>query len=132
MNDQYKYFLHDTLHTMGDYRFYDLQGKFKCFIQKENHYIFPVPIVGYGRAQTDVDVLTGKDGCMLTVLQNIETGEVTKENPENWDMYNNDRFCELYGPIVPAYDSYRFNIWLVNKVGKEKAKEYHEMVNQRK
>jgi len=29
-------------------------------------------------------------------------------------------------------EDYDLLIWLVNKVGEEKAKEYHEMVNQRK
>ena len=116
-----------------DSRFYDNKGKFKCYHnQGETHIVFAVGLFGYGRPQTDVDVLTGKDGHMLIVVQNIKTGEVVKENPAMWDDRNNKRFREIYGPILPANDSYRFDIWLSEKIGPEKVKLYRAEQNKLK
>ena len=113
-----------------DSRFYDNKGKFKCYYsQGETHIVFAVGMFGYGRPQTDVDVLTGKDGNMLTVVQNIKTGEVVKENPDMWDDRNNERFREIYSPILPANDSYRFDIVLSEKIGPEKVKLYRTEQN---
>ena len=67
-----------------DSRFYDSKANFKCYHnQGDSHIVFAVPVFGYGRPQMIMDVLKGKDGNMLTVVQSIKTGEVVKENPEN-------------------------------------------------
>ena len=108
-----------------DSRFYDSKANFKCYYnQGDSHIVFVVPVFGYGRPQMIMDVLKGKDGNMLTVVQNIKTGEVVKENPENWRERDNERFREIYSPILPANDSYRFDIWLSEKIGSEKVKLY--------
>ena len=76
-----------------------------------------VPIVGLGRPQSDVDVLVGGDGNFLTVVENMATGNASKEFPSCWDNNNNERFLELYGPI--ASTSYRFDKWMDSKLYNE-------------
>ena len=71
-----------------------------------------VPICGFGRPQTDVDVLVGRDGCFLTVLEMGEAGAL-KKNAQNWDSQNWQRFRELYGPL--SSPKYRFDMWLAEK-----------------
>jgi len=113
-----------------DSRFYDNKTNFKCYHnQGDSHIVFAVSVFGYGRPQMKMDVLKGKDGNMLTVVQNIKTGEVVKENPAMWDDRNNERFREIYSPILPANDSYRFDIWLSDKIGSEKVKLYRTEQN---
>mgnify|MGYP006097804837 FL=1 len=108
-----------------DSRFYDNNGNFKCYHNQDvSHIVFAVSVSGYGRPQMIMDVLKGKDGNMLSVVQNIKTGEVVKENPENWSERDNERFREIYSTILPANDSYRFDIWLSEKIGSEKVKLY--------
>ena len=114
-----------------DSRFYDSKANFKCYHnQGDSHIVFAVPVFGYGRPQMVMDVLKGKDGNMLTVVQNIKTGEVVKENPENWRERDNGRFREIYSPS--ANDSYRFDIWLAEKIGSEKVKVYRKKQLNRK
>jgi len=98
-----------------DSRFYDENGNFlPIYSIDDNRYVSCVPIVGLGRPQSDVDVLVGSDGNFLTVIENMQTGKAEKENPENWDSKNNERFIELYGPLVST--SYRFDRWLDSKM----------------
>ena len=116
-----------------DSRFYDNKGEFKCYHnQGENHIVFAVGMFGYGRPQMALDVITGKDGNMLTVVQTIKTGEVVKENPAMWNDRNNERFREIYSPILPANDSYRFDIWLTERIRSEKVKLYRTEQNKLK
>jgi len=116
-----------------DSRFYDNKGDFKCYHnQGENHIVFAVGMFGYGRPQMALDVITGKDGNMLTVVQNIKTREVVKEKPAMWNDINNERFSEIYSPILPANDSYRFDIWLSERIGSEKVKLYRTEQNKLK
>ena len=78
-----------------DSRFYDKSGNFTpIYHVSENKFVSCVPIVGLGRPQSDVDVLVGGDGNFLTVVENMETGKAEKENPENWDAHNDERFLE--------------------------------------
>ena len=94
-----------------DSRFYDKSGNFTpIYHVSENKFVSCVPIVGLGRPQSDVDVLGGGDGNFLTVIENMQTGKAEKENPENWDARNDERFLELYGPIGST--SYRFDRWM--------------------
>ena len=98
-----------------DSRFYDENGIFlPIYSIDDSRVVSCVPIVGLGRPQTDVDVLVGGDGNFLTVVENMQTGKAEKENPENWDSKNNERFIELYGPIGST--SYRFDRWLDSKM----------------
>ena len=69
-----------------------------------------VPICGWGRPQADVDVLVGRDGCFLTVLECQKTKEVWKTRAGCWDSLNDQRFLELYGPFRSA--KYRFDMWV--------------------
>ena len=69
-----------------------------------------VPICGWGRPQADVDVLVGRDGCFLTVLECQKTKEVWKTRAGCWDSRNDQRFLELYGPFRSA--KYRFDMWV--------------------
>ena len=78
-----------------------------------------VPICGFGRPQTDVDVLVGRDGCFLTVLEMGKAGAL-KKNAQNWDSKNWERFRELYGPL--SSPKYRFDMWLAEKAQSESAK----------
>lgn len=94
-----------------DSRFYDNNGYFMpIYYSGSNKYISCIPIVGFGRPQTDVDTLIGKDGCFLTVIEDSKTGKVVKENPANWDNKNTERFLELYGPL--SLSKHRFNLWI--------------------
>ena len=98
-----------------DSRFYDKSGNFTpIYHVSDNKFVSCVPIVGLGRPQSDVDVLVGEDGNFLTVVENMETGKAEKENPENWDARNDERFLELYGPIGST--SYRFDRWVYSKM----------------
>jgi hypothetical protein len=98
-----------------DSRFYDKSGNFTpIYHVSDNKFVSCVPIVGLGRPQSDVDVLVGEDGNFLTVVENMETGKAEKENPENWDARNDERFLELYGPIGST--SYRFDRWVDSKM----------------
>jgi hypothetical protein len=98
-----------------DSRFYDKNGNFTPIYYINNvNYVSCVPIIGIGRPQSDVDVLVGGDGNFLTVVENMKTGKAEKENPENWDTRNHERFLELYGPIGST--SYRFDRWLDSKM----------------
>ena len=98
-----------------DSRFYDENGHFlPIYSIDDSRVVSCVPIVGLGRPQTDVDVLVGCDGNFLTVVENMQTGKAEKENAENWDSKNNERFIELYGPLSST--SYRFDRWLDSKM----------------
>ena len=98
-----------------DSRFYDKSENFTpIYHVSDNKFVSCVPIVGLGRPQSDVDVLVGGDGNFLTVVENMETGKAEKENPENWDARNDERFLELYGPIGST--SYRFDRWMDSKM----------------
>ena len=98
-----------------DSRFYDKSGNFTpIYHVSDNKFVSCVPIVGLSRPQSDVDVLVGEDGNFLTVVENMETGKAEKENPENWDARNDERFLELYGPIGST--SYRFDRWMDSKM----------------
>ena len=98
-----------------DSRFYDSNGIFlPIYSIDDNKYVSCVPIVGFGRPQSDVDVLVGGDGNFLTVVEDMQTGKAEKENPENWDTRNDERFLELYGPIGST--SYRFDRWMDSKM----------------
>lgn len=98
-----------------DSRFHDENGNFASIHYiNTNKYVSCVPIVGLGRPQSVVDVLVGGDGNFLTVVENMETGKAEKENPENWDIRNDERFLELYGPIGST--SYRFDRWMDYKM----------------
>ena len=101
-----------------DSRFYDKSGNFTpIYHVSDTQLVSCVPIVGLGRPQSDVDVLVGGDGNFLTVVENMETGKAEKENPENWDARNDERFLELYGPIGSA--SFRFDRWMDSKMMKQ-------------
>ena len=58
------------------------------------------------------------DGNFLTVIENMQTGKAEKENPENWDARNDERFLELYGPIGST--SYRFDRWMDSNMKQQK------------
>ena len=103
----------------NDGKFYSCDESFKpIYFLPENSDLIEVcvPIFGFGRPQTEVDVLVGKDGCFLTVLENLKTHKAMKKNPENWDSSNNERFLELYGPLSSA--EYRFDVWKGEKIQK--------------
>ena len=89
-----------------------------------NIHVYTIPVNGFGRPKSDDELLKGIDGKNLTVLQNMDTREVTKENKENWDESHNERFLQLYGPFVPAVDTYRFYMWLRETVGEDLANDY--------
>lgn len=92
-------------------RFYDNNGYFvPIYYSGNNKYISCIPIVGFGRPQRDVDTLIGKDGYFLTVIEDLKTGKVVKENLANWGNKNNERFLELYGPL--GLSKHRFNLWI--------------------
>jgi len=95
-----------------------------------NNRVYTIPVNGFGRPKSDDELLKGIDGKNLTVLQNTETREITKENEENWGETQNERFLQLYGPFAPAFDTYRFNMWLRSTVGEKIARDY--MVKMRK
>ena len=65
----------------------------------------------YGRNHNLIEL---EDGNFLTVVENMQTGKAEKENPENWDARNDERFLELYGPIGST--SYRFDRWMDSKM----------------
>ena len=96
-----------------DRKFYASDGSFKP-IHFINSVVVEVcvPICGFGRPQTDVDVLVGRDGCFLTVLEMGEAGAL-KKNSQNWDSQNWQRFRELYGPL--SSPKYRYDMWLAEK-----------------
>lgn len=98
-------------HQLG--KFYDKNGfkpiRFEC----DDLIEACVPIFGFGRPQTDVDVLVDKDGSFLTVLECLKTKKAYKTNPKNWDSRNNERFLELYGPLNST--KYRFDMWKMEK-----------------
>ena len=98
-----------------DRKFYASDGSFKPV-----HFISDccvevcVPICGFGRPQTDVDVLVGRDGCFLTVLEcHKEETYALKKNAQNWDSQNDQRFTTLYGPL--SSPKYRYDMWLAEK-----------------
>ena len=94
-----------------DRKFYASDGSFKPvhFIRDDLIEVC-VPICGWGRPQADVDVLVGRDGCFLTVLECQKTKEVWKKRAGCWDSLNDQRFLELYGPFRSA--KYRFDMWV--------------------
>ena len=114
---------------MTDSRFCDNDGWFKCYAEICENVVYAVAAIGYGRPQFKDDVLRGKDGKMLTIIQNIKTGDVSKENPDNWTDKNNKRFIQIYSPIFPTNDSYRFDMWLTEKKGAEKLTIYRSVQN---
>ncbi len=101
-----------------DRKFYASDGSFKPVAVRPVSPLCPtlslievcVPICGWGRPQADVDVLVGRDGCFLTVLECQKTKEVWKTRAGCWDSINDQRFLELYGPFRSA--KYRFDMWV--------------------
>ena len=68
------------------------------------------------------DAMKDINGNFLKVSQNKETGYVKKIG--SWNKKEKERFLELYGPN--SNNNYRFNLWLENKFGKEKAQKYRK------
>ena len=104
-------------------KLYSKSGKFEGFFEHDSDTrAYAISNTGYGRPQSALTSLKGKDGEMLIILQNKKTRKVMKKYDANWGELANKRFEELYGPM--RNDVYRFNMWLKDKVGEEKASEY--------
>ena len=108
-------------------KLYSKSGKFEGFFEHDSDTrAYAISNTGYGRPQSALTSLKGKDGEMLIILQNKKTRKVIKKYDANWGELANKRFEELYGPM--RNDVYRFNRWLKDKVGEEKAIEYREKI----
>jgi len=94
--------------------------------------VYTIPVNGFGRPKSDDELLKGIDGENLTVLHDMDTREITKENKENWNESHNERFLQLYGPFVPAVDTYRFYMWLRETVGEDLANNYRDKMREYK
>jgi hypothetical protein len=112
-----------NLQEKNDSDFFNSNGDFSGWYESDyKTRIFTIAIDGYAYPMLKSQAMKNKNGCFLKVSQNIETGEVKKLG--TWNKKESERFLELYGPN--SNNNYRFNLWLENKFGKEKAKKYRK------
>ena len=105
----------------SDDEFYNSYGDFRGWNEQDyKTRIFTVAYQGYSHPILKSDAMKDKNGNFLRVSHDIETDEVKKIG--TWNKKESERFLELYGPN--SNNNYRFNLWLVNKFGKEKAEKY--------